>query len=205
MQTQTTCSLPPQDSGAREEREIFSHQTLILTALTAINSPNHHPILHATQVNEERLQLMRDKTLQTSTIDAATTILVTDTEILASMARGVYASDSIFALRELQIGEPFEDEARVESQLRDLDPNTSSQILEELDELLPDTLNAMKNGDEGRVSDKDVFFSIPNPNKAISIESSTSSDPICKPIAMGGELWTRIMESKTGFMFNLTK
>lgn len=45
-----------------EDRETFSHQTLILTgtALTAINNSNHHPTFMATEADNERIQYMKD-------------------------------------------------------------------------------------------------------------------------------------------------
>jgi hypothetical protein len=52
------------------DRETFSHQTLILTALTAINNQNHHPTFMAAEVEKERIQNMKDKNSHTSVIDS---------------------------------------------------------------------------------------------------------------------------------------
>jgi hypothetical protein len=101
--------LSPNSEEAKQDREKFSHQTLILTALTAINNTNNHSTFNANQVSKERFKYMKEKIARTPIIDAATTILVTDTEILATMARGTHAAHSIFALKEVRERDQFGD------------------------------------------------------------------------------------------------
>jgi hypothetical protein len=203
----TTSSLSPEDS-ALEMRETFSHQTLILTALTAINSPAQHPSFNTSQVNKERLQYMKEKSAHTPVIDAATTILVTDTEILATMARGAHATHSIVALKEVK-----EEDQGYNRDLDDLLPDLDTgRLLSTIDALEPDNFGMAEIGlandeasiDEGRlgVSDKDVFISFPNINTEIPIEGSDST---CKPITMGPGHWNDIMKSKSGFIIESTQ
>jgi hypothetical protein len=197
--SQTRDLLSPEKE--REDREKFSLQTLMLTALTAINRPSHHPSFDDVRVNYERLQYMKEKASHTPILEAATTILVTDTEILATMAREVHAAHSIVALKEIKAN----DQDRLELRSK------YYKTLEDIE----DDFHTVENGpvtDEGHVpASKDVFVSLPNINKAIptqeSIDSSQkrSSDPICKPIVMGDGHWAQILESKKGFIFESTK
>jgi hypothetical protein len=222
---QTTFSLSPQEFKASEDRETFSHQTLILTALTAINSPNNHPIFNGIEVNKERLRCMKERITHTRIIDAATAILITDTEILATMARGANTAHSIVAIKEIMRKDQesdsqlHDDLLQVGKQFQDLDPGASDRVLGEIDGLIPGELHMAKSvTDEGhRVPADDVFVSFPNINKAIPFpmqeqlpidsvqQSSTSHGPICTPIATVNGHWTQIMESKKGFIFESTK
>src|ERR1700678_1578273 len=100
---------------------------------------------------------MKDKNNNISVIDAATTILITDTEILATMTQGV---NRLFAIKEVN----QENESRFKSQLESqVDANTSE--LFEIDEVLPDSEHNGKKRDH--MPDEGVFFSFPNPNKEI--------------------------------------
>jgi hypothetical protein len=204
----------PEKVKELEDRETFSHQTLILTALTAINNPNHHPSFNDDQVNKERLRYMKEKSTHTPVIDAATTILVTDTEILATMSRGVPATHSIVALKETEKGNDQEHKNRelyydlLKSRLR----NDSGQMLMEMEELLPDEFETVKSDSATTNSNEDpsnVFVSFPNINKTISMQkptkSFTSSDPICKPIDTVNGHWAQILKLKSGFIFDSTK
>jgi len=132
------------------DRETFSHQTLILTALAAMNNRNHHPTFKADEVEDERIRYMKDKNSHTSVIDAATTILITDTEVLATMTRGV---NRLFAIKEVN----QEDESRLNSMLASqVDANTSALFLREIDEVLPDSDHDGKKRDH--MPDEGVFF-----------------------------------------------
>lgn len=199
----SSLSQDPCSSEAKENRETFSRQTLILTALTAINSPNHHPTFNEFLVNKERIQYMKDKTDHTPIIDAATKILITDTEILATMTRGVQCAHSIVAIKEMKEQYKEHDnklETLLESGLKDLDSKASTRLARELDALLPDSDDF--DWEESHNPDKDVFISFPNINSAIPIDSSSyTGDPICKPIIMNEGLWNQIMMSKNGFIF----
>jgi hypothetical protein len=125
-----------------EKRETFSHQTLILTVLAAINNPNHHPTFKATEVNNERIQYMKDKTNHIPVIDAATTILVTHTEILATMTRGVN-THGLVAIKEIVNQEPENDSLLpLLSKL-----SHSVRCPREIDEVLPDS----ESGDPDRM------------------------------------------------------
>lgn len=216
-------------SSEAEDRKTFSHQTLILTALAAINNPSNHPTFKAAEVNKERIQYMKDTAIRTPIIDAATTILVTDTEILATMA-SVYAPHSIVALKK---SESNEDQAHnktldnlFEEKLKFLDAQSSMKFWREMDGVLPDDLGVEDIIDEAQhaskgpgLKDKDIFISMPNINQNILIpsqksterlpinshQSSTSNDPICKPIAVVDGRWQQIWESKSGFIFEATK
>jgi len=178
------------------DRETFSHQTLILTALAAMNNRNHHPTFKADEVEDERIRYMKDKNSHTSVIDAATTILITDTEVLATMTRGV---NGLFAIKEVN----QEDESRLNSMLASqVDANTSALFLREIDEVLPDSDHDGKKRDH--MPDEGVFFSFPNPNKHIHMGTgppiSSSTDAICKPIKMDKELWTQIVQLGSGYI-----
>lgn len=220
----TACSLsprdPPQDPQdprslkAREDRETFSCQTLILTALTAINNGNNHPTLHNEGVNKERIKFMNDKVHHTPVIDAATTILVTDTEILATMTRGTHG---IVAIQEIKGENQVEDDRlsalldSEESGLNTLGPEIPIRVLGKIDALLPDSVD-YNTEESGNADDKDVFFSFPNICKSIPvsegsspyrIDSSSTSDlddPICKPIIVDKGLWEQIMDLNSGFI-----
>jgi hypothetical protein len=122
MQTQTTFS-----TQAASDRETFSNQTLLLTALTAINNPSSHPSLNDSEVNKERLHLMKEKAARTRIIDAATTILVTDTEILATMARRTHTTNIIFALTEIRQEDRAEHE-RFASKIKNIHSKTYSLL-----------------------------------------------------------------------------
>src|SRR5437016_10350494 len=113
------------DSENVRAQETFSNQTLILTALAAINNPSHHPTFNESQISKERLRYMKDKaTNHTPIIDAATTILITDTEILATMARGVSShTHSLFALKVDDLEEP-----KLELELKDFNTQGSHKI-----------------------------------------------------------------------------
>jgi hypothetical protein len=157
----------------------------------------------------------------TPIIDAATTILVTDTEILATMAHGG-APDAIVALKEVEKGNLELEEERkkldvlLESHVEnDIESDSTRRFLGEMDGLLPDEFDTVP-VESGPVTDEDVFISIPNMNKKIHVQesterfdlsqqSSTSSDPICRQIHMGSGRWAQIMELKTGFIFESTK
>jgi hypothetical protein len=189
---------------ASEDREKFSAQTLILTALTAINNPNSHPTFNDILVNRERVQYMKDKVNRTAVIDAATTILVTNTEILATMTCGVQnahsISDSILAVKDttVQLEDSNHDEklhALFQSKLNDISAGSELDI----DALLPNSEYFCT--EELMPDDEDVFISFPNPNTAIPIPSSTynSDDSFCKPIAVDNGRWASIMEKKCGY------
>jgi hypothetical protein len=193
---------------ASEDREKFSAQTLILTALTAINNPNSHPTFNDILVNRERVQYMKDKVNRTAVIDAATTILVTNTEILATMTRGAQnahsISDSILAVKDttVQLEDSNHDEklhALLQSKLNDISAGSELDI----DALLPDSeYFCTEELESGHMPDvEDVFISFPNPNTAIPIPSSTynSDDSFCKPIAVDNGRWASIMEKKCGY------
>jgi hypothetical protein len=186
MSTVSSLSLKDSQTLSPEEaRDTFSHQTLILTALTAINSSAGHPSFNYKQVNKERLQYMKEKATHTRIIDAATTILVTNTEILATIARGVNATHSIIALKETDELKLIQDVVEGDCPVTDLNSNDSE--------------------------DSDVFISLPNINKTIptwsdssqklSQQSSASGDHICKPITIADGCWAQIEESKNGFIF----
>jgi hypothetical protein len=193
-------SLPLGVISGDRDRETFSHQTLILTALAAINNRNHHPTFKATEVENERIQYMKDKNSHTSIIDAATTILITDTEILATMNRG---PNRLFAIKEIT----QEDESRFKSQFESqVDANTSE--LFEINEVLPDSDHNGKKRDH--MPDEGVFFSFPNPNKEIPMGTgsppiSSSTDATCKPIKMDKGLWTQIVQLRSGYIDEPTK
>jgi hypothetical protein len=189
-------SLPLGVISGDRDRETFSHQTLILTALAAINNRNHHPTFMAAEVEKERIQNMKDKNSNTSVIDAATTILITDTEILATMNRG---PNRLFAVKEIN----QENESRFKCQLESqVDANTSE--LFEIDEVLPDSKHNGKKRDH--MPDEGVFFSFPNPNKEIPMDTiSSSTDATCKPIKMDKGLWTQIVQLRSGYIDEPTK
>jgi hypothetical protein len=208
--------MPNSDSdGAREDRELFSNQTLILTALTAINNPNMHPLLNAKQVNDTRLQYMKDKgTRHTPVIDAATTILITDTEILATMAHGIQDKHSILALREVK--EEYKDQ--LDALLQSDNESNGSRLLDGIEKILPADFDVESHRDEPGsdfdveshkdepVSNKGVFISFPNIDKGLHFKNCTEglpidSPPMCNPIHTGNERWTKIMTSKSGFIF----
>lgn len=199
----------PSSKEALNDRETFSHQTLILTALTAINSSNHHPTFNDIPVIRERVQYMKDKADHTPVIDAATTILVTDTEILATMTRGAQNTHSIVAIttsKEIQETDQQHDEKLnelLELHLPTLKSDASIHVLRKIDELLPDDFNDFS-GESG--VEKNVFISFPNINTKVPLLINRTEeselpvhDPICKPIAMDKGLWTQIMESKRGY------
>jgi len=167
MQTQTISS-----TQAASDRETFSNQTLLLTALTAINNPSSHPSLNDSEVNKERIRTMKAKAARTRIIDAVTTILVTDTEILATMTRRTHTTNSIFALTEIRQKDKAQHE-RFESKLENLAPEGSHQML-------PGDFDME---DRGPVTDEDVFISIPNMNKKIHVQEST--ERFCRPTDRG--------------------
>ena len=202
MPTASSLSLndsPSQTPGVISEehmRETFSHQTLILTALAAINNRNHHPIFNATEVEKERIQYMQDnKNSHTPVIDAATMILITDTEVLATMTRGVQnlKAHRLVAIKEINQEDESEFNSLLDSQL---DANHSQLLLRGIDEVLSEL-----DSDHGRVKrdqipDEGIFLSFPNPNEEIFLGSHSipsSTDTICKPIKMDKGLWTQIM------------
>jgi hypothetical protein len=211
---QTAFSLQPRaedpislKTQAAEDRETFSSQTLILTALTAVNNPNHHPTLHDIEVNEERIQYMKEKASHTPVIDAATTILVTNTEILATMTRQLQNAHRIIAIKEinennLKVNQEHDDKLNdlfKSPQFNELDSPASNRFLKTIDALLPDSES---NLDDKGASDEDhVFISFPNSNEAIRMDSSeSSSNHLIKPIALDNGLWAQIMDSKTGII-----
>jgi hypothetical protein len=185
----TASSLSFSASQAEQDREKFSHQTLILTALTAINSPNKHPTFQKHLVNQERIQYMKEKATHTPIIDAATAILITDTEILATMSR----AHNIVALKELK-GKNQDSEEQLldylEQEIKRLSPKASVKLLKSFDELLPDDPDIMVEDDlvtwTGENSG-DVFISFPNINEAIPMQEEYTSGDL-KPIAKGGIL-----------------
>ena len=186
--TQTTCYLSP-DDPAKKDRETFSHQTLVLTALTAINSANQHPSLNDAKVRVERFLTMKDKAESTRVIDAATTILVTNAEVIATMAHG---ADSIVTLTEInRNGE--HSLPRVRDLLQSRAPDTKQHhIFGEVDELIPaDEIIRLRN--EPRKSDHQVFVSFPNPRKSNSSFGS-NGDRVCTSV--GDKHWTKIWNSK---------
>ena len=196
----TASSLSCSDSQAERDREKFSHQTLILTALTAINNPSRHSTFNDALVNRERIQYMREKASHTPIIDAATTILITDTEILVTMSR----AHSIVSFKEIK-GRDEEYSLlhqELESRIKDLNSEESMKLLKQFDEFLPNVV-----GDDA-VADKyhgDVFVSFPNINERIPMQESTSDDYICRPIAEDKGYWKRILESKSGYIFDPLK
>ena len=196
---------------AAEDRETFSCQTLILTALTAINNPNHHPTLHDIEVNKERIQYMKEKAIHTPVIDAATTILVTNTEILATMTRAVKNAHSIVAIKEIKedngvnrIHDEKLNDLFESPHFKTLDSPASNRFLKDIDALLPDSES---NSDNNGVLDKDhVFISFPNVNKSILSMDSLSSNHLIKPISVDSKgLWTQIKASKDGIIVESTK
>lgn len=204
----TASSLSFSASQAEQDRETFSNQTLILTALTAINSPSKHPTFKKDLVNQERIQYMKEKAAHTPIIDAATAILITDTEILATMSR----AHSIVTLKEMK-GKDQDSEKQLllghlESEIKRLSPKASVKLLKSFDELLPDDPDSVEDDLVTR-TDKhpgDVFVSFPNINEAIPMqEEYTGGDLICKPIVKGVGYWNRILESKSGYIFDLPK
>ncbi|KAM6493056.1 hypothetical protein JOM56_011190 [Amanita muscaria] len=68
-------------------RTQFSHLTLLLALVTAINNRSNHPTLHGAEVFEERLQRIQSNS-RTKVMEAAIGILVQNTEILAGMSYG---------------------------------------------------------------------------------------------------------------------
>ena len=211
---QTASSLSPKDSQAEEDRETFSHQTLLLTALTAIN--NHHPSFNDYQISQERLEYMRDKATHTPIIDAATTILVTDTEILATMACGVDGTThSLVALREIGQNENTHVEQLLNS------GNLDFQMMNKYDEYIPGDFDLVENGPatyeaQAEAAEHPLFVSFPNINTTVpmqapgptarspidsSQQSSMSRDSICTPIVIEEGHWSQIMASKSGFVF----
>jgi hypothetical protein len=213
MPTQTS-SPSSQDSqheleDCARDREIFSQQTLVLTALTAINNPNKHPTFKHSQVSQERLQFMKEKASPTPIIDAATTILVTNTEILATMANGANSSHGIVALTEIEKGEELLEGPR--RKIVDLakskfkDGIESTLFLRDLDGHLPDEFYPLP-VNEDSVPDEDIFVSFPNIDKALAVPlPKPTSSPICKPIDLGNGRWAQIMKGKTGFIFESSK
>ena len=149
----------------------------------------------AAEVEKKRIQNMKDKNSHTSVIDAATTILITDTEILATMTRGV---NRLFAIKEVN----QENKSRFKSQL-ELQVDTNTSELFEIDEVLPDSDHNGKKRDH--MPDEGVFFSFPNPNKEIPMGTgsppiSSSIDATCKPITMDKGLWTQIVQLRSGYI-----
>src|ERR1700678_202916 len=137
---------------------------------------------------------MKDKKRHTSVIDAASTILITNTEILATINRG---PNRLFAIKEIT----QEDESRFKSQLKSqVDANTSE--LFEIDEVLPDSDHNGKKRDH--MPDEGVFFSFPNPNKEIPMGTgppiSSSTKPTCKQHKMEKKLWTQIVQLGSGYI-----
>ena len=182
---------------AKEERELFSHQTLLLTALTALNNPNNSPKLHDNLVKEERVEYMRQQTTRhTPVMDAVTTILITDKEIIATMARGI---QTILAIKQDPIEtkqEAIDTEKLEAPQNDDFDLDLEGIETEER----PDP-----------ASQKTVFLSFPNIDKKIVMSSINSSstgsscDHFCKPIAVDKGYWKEILNSGTGFIFESKK
>jgi hypothetical protein len=110
---------------AQEARTKFSHQTLLLTALTALNNGGKSPSFHDKLVFDERIKYMRRKTdTHTSVVDSVTSILITGTEIIATMSHGV---KSIVAVKEESSGndDPDEDEDIAREQP---DPNSDKAL-----------------------------------------------------------------------------
>jgi hypothetical protein len=191
----SSLSLIAQAEKDLKDRETFSHQTLLLTALTAINNQNHHPSFNIAEVNTERVEYMQQKAARTPVIDAATTILVTDKEILATIARGVCGMQGILTLRATQ------EENTEKTNLLNLKNPDLRQV-----DAFPQDDFAMEAVTEGEVATEgSLFVSLPNPASDLSRESSTSSGPICKPIAMDDGHWPQILESKNGFIFGSKK
>lgn len=143
---------------------------------------------------------MREKASHTPIIDAATAILITDTEILATMSR----AHSIVSFKEIK-GRDQEYSLlhhELESRIKDLNSEESMKLLKQFDEFLPNAV-----GDDA-VADKyhgDVFVSFPNINERIPMQESTSDDYICRPIAEDKGYWKRILESKSGYIFDPLK
>ena len=217
MPAQTTSlSSQLEDSSESSDREIFSRQTLVLTALTAINNPNNHPTFNNIQVNQERLKFMKEKASQTSTpiIDAATTILVTDTEILATMAHGANASHGIVAIKEIEIEKGDELVKMTNEKIVDSlnqselgnDVESTLMILRGMDGHLPDEFYPLPVAENDEPELEDVFVSFPNINEALGVplEKSTSN-PICRPIEIDIGHWAEIMKRETGFIFGSPK
>jgi hypothetical protein len=182
---------------AEEDRDTFSHQTLLLTALTALNNPNNNPTIHEHLVKDERVRYMFQGTNRhTRVMDAVTTILITDKEIIATMIQGV---QKIVAVKEEAI--------ITAANKADIGP----QILENLDLDLDDILEQ-----RDPTSDKTVFVSFPNIDKKLfksskelsSIDSSSTSgsrDHVCKPIAVNKGFWNNILKSNSGFIVDSKK
>ena len=162
----SSVSLKDSQAQAAKDRETFSHQTLLLTVLTAINNPNHHPSFNVNQVNQERVKYMQAKAARTPVIDAATTILVTDTEILATMACGVRGMQGILTLKATQ------EENVVKMQLLNRLENPD---LHQVDEFPLDDFFMEGNGpvtDEAQAACKSsLFLSLPNPDIGISVQA----------------------------------
>lgn len=156
---------------AQEARAEFSHQTLLLTALTALNNQNtNKPSFHDKLVFDERIKYMSRKTdTHTNVVDSATSILITGTEIIATMSHGV---KSIVAVKEESSGND--------------DPDDDEDIAREK----PDPN-----------SDKTLFLSFPNIDKKLfKSTGSGSQDQFCKPIAEDVGFWRQINNLNTGFI-----
>jgi hypothetical protein len=197
----------PSTPEAQKDRDIFSHQTLLLTALTALNNPNHNPTLNDRIVNEERLACMKQKTNHhTRVTDAAATILITDTEILAttSMTQEVY---TIVAIKE----DSEDGNRRLQDAIKaGLEP----QSLEISNEFIDSEDIAREKPDPSHK--KTVFFPFPSINKKLlksskalspigSSSTGGSHDHICQPIVVDKGFWDQILNSETGFMVESKK
>jgi hypothetical protein len=158
---------------AQNDRDTFSHQTLLLTALTALNNRHRkHPSINEAAVSLERLEDMKhNSNRHTRVMDAVTTILITDTEIVATMTRGV---QSIIAVRE-EVDSPglAGEEENFDECMEQADPKC----------------------------DKTLICSFPNINEKHSFGSS-SPDHLCKPITVDEGFWDKILKSKTGFILD---
>jgi hypothetical protein len=186
MQTQTTCC-PSSEDLAMKDREFFSHQTLVLTALSAITAVNQHPKFKDDEVRIERLAYMQteSKSTHTRVIDAATTILVTNAEVLATMAREGRSIVTLNAtIRKGQ--DPFLGDLLQSSGLN----NKTRKIFGKVDELLPGDLDVMNSDPK---SGGQVFVSFPNPRRESLMPSS---DRVCEPTALVSGYWTEIWKSK---------
>ena len=207
MQKQTCSpSLESLQLESEQDRETFSHLTLLLTALTAINSPNDHPFFNEVEVNKERLEFMKQKANHTPVIDAATTVLVTDTEILATMTRGVPNAHSMIAMKEEHYHDQA-DEKSLDAALLQLELKPSLQILREMDEIIPveEILQVSDDLDKEGIGhgSSNVFISFPNINSAIRSGSSSTSKPDgykIQPLISEKSFWSQITESKCGYL-----
>jgi hypothetical protein len=166
---------------AQNDRDTFCYQTLLLTALTALNNDlrRNHPTIHEVAVFSERLTDMKNNTNKhTRVMDAATAILITDTEILATMTHGV---QSIVAVRE-EVNDPglAGEEENFDACMEQADPSCDRTLICSFP----------------NINNKHSFRDKKNPSSS----TSESPDNFCKPITAEEGFWKEILKFKTGFV-----